>query len=563
MHSPIVATAWELWARNRIGILTAYGSIPAVALAGAFMPAAAAKEDLVLLSATVFMIQYLYVVLISINPEFRFQRAQAGFPAWKFTLPVKTSTLVAVHMSFGLGMLISFWVLSCWLIWLPGDIQPSWGIPGLLSIYLVWIQAVCWCFSGRWWAQLGVSGLVICVLWPCVKFLVNLILFLTQNVLSIPSTPLILNLDLMIVVLPVIGVAFSLAQLGVGYARHGRGQSPFYGTGNIRVSVQIGGVKSPKPFFSSSAAQLWYELHRIAPRFLPCFGVVWLIFLGLAVSPVRNADSLFNQFGFFLIVMLLAALCVGYGLGKAAFWGDLDCVPWDAARPVSSGAIALAKIRTAALTALATWLLLLAVAPFWFWFAGAGRIAIEHWKRLVEAVGIATAIGLNAAVVVALVALTWGQIVGGLCLALTRSRWIVNGVAGLGFMLVAAFGLSWRFASVNPEIAPSTWMFWTGLAGILVILKVSAAVWSLWLANRRELIDWKQLLPSLGFWSLGLGCLLVTLHVYVPLAIGSVPEEQIGLGPLPPLLTSLLAILSLPLVRLTAAPLAVAVNRHR
>ena len=94
-------------------------------------------------------------------------------------------------------------------------------------------------------------------------------------------------------------------------------------------------------------------------------------------------------------------------------------------------------------------------------------------------------------------------------------------------------------------------------------MKLSGAAWSLWAASLRELIDWKRLLPGIGLWGVGLGCLLVTLHVYVPLALGQIPEEQWGLGPLPPLLVSLLAILSLPLVRLTAAPLAVAANRHR
>ena len=50
---------------------------------------------MIALDATVLMIQFLYVIAISINPEFRFQRAQAGFPSWKFTLPVRTSILVA------------------------------------------------------------------------------------------------------------------------------------------------------------------------------------------------------------------------------------------------------------------------------------------------------------------------------------------------------------------------------------------------------------------------------------------------------------------------------------
>ena len=39
MHSAMLATTWELWARNRAGILVAFGAVLVMALLAMLLPA--------------------------------------------------------------------------------------------------------------------------------------------------------------------------------------------------------------------------------------------------------------------------------------------------------------------------------------------------------------------------------------------------------------------------------------------------------------------------------------------------------------------------------------------
>ena len=560
MPWPVLAITWELWTRNRAGILAAHCAVVALALIGVLLPAPNATENLIPLSAAVLFIQFLYVLAISVNPDFRFHRAEIGFPSWKFTLPVKTSTLVFVHVSFGLALLTSLWLSTFLLVWRPRGIELIWELVGGLPVALVWAQAICWCLPGRPWTQL-IAG---CFLIPCLYFSAAISLMIVYFCLSFASIPItypVYAVGSFLAALMVAGLGWIVAYEGV--ARDRCGKSRFLrGTFSI-PAVASGTFARIKPFSSKAAAQLWYESHRSVAMFLPFFGLASFAFLGLIDTPVRGSMALVFQVFLFEIVLLMAALCVGYGIGKSSFWGSLELPAWYAVRPVTSGSIAIAKLRIAGLAALATWLILLPATPYWIFFVGATELVSAHTKFLISQVGTTGAIVEFAAIFLSLLALTWGQIVGGLCLALTSRHWVVNGVAGLGFVLLSAFVACWRSVTLYPEAASFTWGVWTGVTSALVFAKIAGAVACLYLGHQQGLVDWKQLIPSICLWGAGIASILAVVLIYIPTAIRQIPFVDSPLAPLPPLLASLVCILSLPLVRLTALPLAVATGRHR
>ena len=75
---------------------------------------------------------------------------------------------------------------------------------------------------------------------------------------------------------------------------------------------------------------------------------------------------------------------------------------------------------------------------------------------------------------------------------------------------------------------------------------------------------WNEIRPYLFFlWCLAALGSIGTAHFCLPYLWEVSYRWVLDLSPIPPLLSTLLAILALPLLRLTAAPLAVAMNRHR
>src|SRR5262249_15137370 len=154
----------------------------------------------------------------------------------------------------------------------------------------------------------------------------------------------------------------------------------------------------------------------ILPCLLGCF------MLGLLLTvPVTEFDAplLLRVLAALVGLPLVAAFVVGFGMGKRSFWAkELGQSPYTATRPVSSGALALAKLRMAARSAVTAWALMLALAVLWVFLSGT-RGEVARWWELFcvgrQPLEMWAAVGLG---LVGVVALTWGQLVGGLCLGL-------------------------------------------------------------------------------------------------------------------------------------------------
>jgi hypothetical protein len=559
MRSPALAMGWELWGKNRVAILAAFGAVLVGFILALALPTSSRDELILPLSAVLLMILFLQLVAIFTHPEFRFRNAYAGFPARKFTLPVGTRALVAWHMLYGIAGLVILWIAMCLLIWLPAGIEPAWGLLALLAVSLVWMQAICWAIPRPPFLQI----VAVCVIFPALKFCLELTAyymssFHDQLFNAFPNAPVGAGpLTLLVFSTGAILAGYVFAVVGVARVRHGKGLGLSW---NYFYQASVDSVPRWRGSFSSPArAQFWYEVRRRGVLFLPLFALAYLTFMTLVMSPFARAESMLDALFLMTGPFLATAFCIGYGMGKPSFWGELGFTSWDATRPVSSGVIALAKLQAGVASAFATCILLFLLVPGWIWLVLGADFTRSHILNRLTVLQIGE---YGPVLFLAIAAITWGQMAGALCLSLTKRAWIVNIATMFSVFMLSVFLVSWSFYSKRPESVPSFWAFWTSFAALMVATKLILACFFLFSGLRRRLISWPEITPILVLWCLGAASVIMTIHQFAPLLHRSAVIRHLALPPMPDLLSVLAAILLLPLVRITAAPAAVAWSRH-
>src|SRR5262249_23623354 len=162
-----------------------------------------------------------------------------------------------------------------------------------------------------------------------------------------------------------------------------------------------------------------------------------------------------------------------------SFWAkDLGLSAFAATRPATSGALVLAKLRMAALSAAAGWGLMLLLGALWVVVAGnqgrvaAGWTAFVQWRRALEGWAVL------ALALLGVVALTWGQLVAGMCLGLTGRAWVVNGATLALLALAAALTTLGFWTYSHPEFYDTLLVVLWALAGVAVPAKLLAAWWA-------------------------------------------------------------------------------------
>src|SRR4051812_4801324 len=128
MHSPIVASIWEIWTRRRILIWFALGlTICAAAFTWSFQGAIRIAQSspyssgfplaAALLNQFSALAWLLLLLSVFNTTEFNPQTGRSGFPQRQFVLPVTSFHLVAVPMIAGaavagLSALVWMWVVN-------------------------------------------------------------------------------------------------------------------------------------------------------------------------------------------------------------------------------------------------------------------------------------------------------------------------------------------------------------------------------------------------------------------------------------------------------------------
>ena len=146
---------------------------------------------------------------------------------------------------------------------------------------------------------------------------------------------------------------------------------------------------------------------------------------------------------------------------------------------------------------------------------------------------------------------TWNQLAQSLYIGLTGREWLIksNVFLTLSFLVVIGPLIEWIHDSGYVQAA--LWDAGAWLPVVLVGLKMSCAAWVATRLYRSRLLTDRTLVTGAACW------------LVVVLALHGVLVWFVSTAFIPRYLLASIAILAIPLARLSAAPLALAWNRHR
>ncbi len=526
MYAPAAALAWEFWWRHR------WGFAGAAAVVGGFAAYTAADPptaQMAMVSTIWFVMALCYVVgVFAYGSEARLETAESGFPARLFVLPVPTWLLVGWPMVLGTTTAVLMWLAWDALVLRPAGAEtPRWWVP-MLAAVVTTAQALVWLPFGVAWLRIGVIAVALTVL------------LRSNTYFADPEEQARVLTAVAAVLVP---LAFFAARAGVARAR--RGDNPEWTwrrrpAEDVRVAA-VGGEQTP--FASAMAAQTWYEWRLRGRGYVAT--VVAIVAVLAAVALVFEHESQRADFGLtFLFVPPLIA----------AYWGVTAGSPGEsirstalttfaATRPLGEPALVAAKVQALTLAAALTWLVVLVFTIGWIAATDRFERLDRLWEAGVERHGRSAAVGFCALFACALLGGTWRALVANLWVGLTGRTWLVPAQTFL--MSLLAFQLFAEWAQWSPDATRRERLLdaLPGAAGAAVALKLLAAGWfARHQSGARHLV---------GAWAAAVAVLAALLVWLVPPAL--VPAYGVVLG----------VLLFIPLARRTAAPLALAWNRHR
>ena len=545
MRSPALAIAWEFRQRHRWGLIAVAGYLLVIAMIRLLILEPGQRVNLddargfaivvvVPLTAT-----FVYVLAVfSFGLAGDLASRQSMYPARMFTLPVTTAALAGWPMLYGTAVMAALWLATrLFAVWPSGfDVPVLW--PALAAAALLaWTQALMW-------MPYGLPGLrvIVAVLWLAV---IDAMVLVAIQYRAPESLMVALRA-------PQVPLAYLAARVAVARAR--RGDVPDWRPNAARLGQTAARLpKWRKHFPSPERAQVWFEWRRHG-RALPALvgmllpfelallfvagntsALVFVILLGVLVTPPFMA-------AFAAATVSKANPHVRESYGVTAF---------TATRPLTSASLIAAKLKMAMWSTLAAWLLVLIAIPIALRWSGASPVVTGWTRALVAAVGTPRAIAIGLLLFAGLIASTWKQLVQSLCVGLSGSEWLIkaNTVLLLSFLVVIGPLANWIIESGNARAA-----LWDALPWILAVLmsvKMSAAAWIATRLYHSRVPSDRTLVTGAAVW------LVAVLALYGVLVwFWDTPL-------IARYFLALVAILAIPLARLSAAPLALAWNRHR
>jgi hypothetical protein len=154
-------------------------------------------------------------------------------------------------------------------------------------------------------------------------------------------------------------------------------------------------------------------------------------------------------------------------------------------------------------------------------------------------------------ILAAFIASTWKQLVQSLYIGLTGREWVMRLSVFLTLSLIVLLGPILQWIVDNRDVQAELWDALPLILSILVALKMSAAAVTAVRHYRSPLLSDRTLVVGAAIW-----CVIVFALYGLLVWILDTPL-------FPSYFLALVAILAIPLARLSAAPLALAWNRHR
>lgn len=566
MQTPAVAIAWEIWRKNRWGLIVILGAIPvwalfSRALAGPLQPVGDDSIKmvwpvLVLLADLVPM----WVSLLALGVMFCYtegdtRRGTPQFPSRLFTLPVRTTTLVTWPILYGvLAVLI---VATAWekLVlssvprtdWMPVQFMPL----IFVSTAMVLLQATVWSLPGFPANRLIVLslllfGLVWLAVWPRAH--------LGAGDWSMERTAAFQrNSNIALVV--VSALAYVVALIAVERDRRG-GQ---FGWAALWARVFKFTEALPRwsgIFCSATRAQLWFEWRRSGWLLPVAVGFFMVLLLGpitwivkLEGPPSANgidADSTVTM----LCLVLTLPLWLSFVVGQRNAEIELQPTPFQLLRPLTSSQLVGCKLKSAAASTALSWSMVLVAAPIWLAMACDTSKLAGGWAMLEARYSSMTLWALVPLTLGVAMALTWRWLV----ISLYQGLWGRQGI----FMWRAAIcflggwvGLIVAAHMFDHPKQLKQWIEVSRYLGVLVVVKGLLAALIFRSTYKRGLLSGRAIAAYLVGWAGVVFCIaafgsLICVDTIVPWSV-----------------IVLTSILLFPLSRIGLAPLALKASRHR
>jgi hypothetical protein len=456
---------------------------------------------------------------------------QSMYPTRMFTLPVPTAALAGWPMLYGTAAMAILWLVTrLFAVWPSGvDVPMVW--PGLLAASLLaWTQALTW-------TPYPLRGLrvIVTVLWLAV---IDAVVMVALEYKA--PEPVMLA-----ILAPHVPLAYFAARFAVGRAR--RGDVPDWRRRIVDVEPQ-----RKDPFPSPARAQAWFEW-RLHGRSLPAMVGILLSFeLALlfvfSETPVIVFETLL---GVLLTPPFMAAFVAATVSKSNAGSESYGLTPFIATRPLTSVSLIAAKLKATIWSAIAAWLLVLVAIPLALKLSGTLPLVIEWTRHLIEIFGTPRAIAIVLLGFTGLLASTWKQLVQSLYIGMSGREWVVKASVFVALSFLAIIVPLAHWVSSDRVVMAVLWNTFPWIVAVLVCFKISAAAWIATRLHDSRLLSDRTLVIRAICWD-------VTVFALYGLLAWILPTLLIRSYVL-----ALVAILEVPLARLSAAPLALAWNRHR
>src|SRR5205814_4380597 len=544
MRSPAAAIAWEFRQRHRLGLiaLIAYlvvvATIKLVVLAHALPINLESPESFAFVVMVPLVATFTYFLAVfTFGLDGDLAARQSMYPARLFTLPVTTATLSGLPMLYGTASMMILWLATRMLaLWPSRFVVPSIWPAVMAASLLAWTQALTW-------MPYPLPGL---------RIIVAVIWLGTIDTVAILALHFNAHESLMLGILaPQIPLAYVVARFAVARAR--RGDVPDW-RGAFASLPEIARVSSRRRqhFASPASAQTWFEWRRYG-RSLPGWVAILLPFELLLLWAAGNSTSL--VFTILAIVLLTPPFVATFAATAVSDSGsdssDSDSMtPFIATRPLTNAELVAAKLKMAIWSTAVAWLLIVIVLPIALKLSGASVLVVDRWHRLTAIMGMARAAVLLLLILAGCIASTWKQLVQSLYIGLTGRASLIQGsvLLVLGFFFLFGPFADWI---IDSRRVGELWSALPLIFAVLVGLKMIAVVWIAVRLYRRRLLSDRALVTGAACWSVAV------------FALYGVLVWLLDTPHIPHYLLLLVAILAIPLARLSAAPLALDWNRHR
>jgi hypothetical protein len=543
MRSPAAAVAWEFRQRHRwglfafVGYLVVLAAIKLVVFARGLPVTLDSPESfafVVMLPLVTTFTYFLAVFTFGLDGDLAAR--QSMYPARLFTLPVTTTALSVLPMIYGTVAMMILWLATRTFALWPSGIPVPWIWPAFLAASLLaWTQALTW-------MPYPLPGL---------RILVTVLWLGTIDTTALLALHFKAHESVMLGILaPQIPLAYLVARFALARAR--RGDVPDWRAAFASRAQVASRPRHRGRFSSAASAHAWFEWRRHG-RSLPAWVAILLPFELVLLWVAGESTGLVVTI---LVAVLLTPPFMATFAATAASRSSANTsdsygvTPFVATRPLTNADLIAAKLRMAIRSVSVTWVLVLLTMAIALTLSGTSALVLERLRRLSEIVGTPRTVVVVLLLVGGCIAATWTQLVQGLYVGLTGRASLIKGsvVLVLGFFFLFGPFVEWI---VDSGRLGEVWSALPLVFAILVTVKMVAAVWSLVRLYRGRLLSDRALVLGAGLW-----CVAV-------FALYAVLVWLLGTPHIPHYLMMLLAILAIPLARLSAAPLALAWNRHR